>query len=61
MKNQIKKNDADIDIHQLSAKIIEIDIGTTFPGNRNFLRIEYKQFEQGEKKAYMDLMGFIEY
>jgi hypothetical protein len=54
-----QKSEGDINIHQLSAKIIEIDIGNTIPGNRNFLRIEYQEMEAGEKKAYMDLMGFI--
>jgi hypothetical protein len=53
-------DNADINIHQLSAKIIEIDIGTTIPGNRNFLRIKYEEVEHGEKKAYMELMGFLE-
>jgi hypothetical protein len=53
-------SNADIDIHRLSAKIIEIDIGKTIPGNRTLLRIEYEEVEQGEKRAYMELMGFID-
>jgi hypothetical protein len=54
-----QKSEGDINIHQLSAKIIEVDIGRTIPGNRILLRIEFQQIEKGEKKAYMDLMGFI--
>jgi len=54
-----QKSDADIDIHKLSATIIEVDIGRTIPGNKFFLRLEYKQTEQGETNANMDLMGFI--
>ena len=55
-----QQGNADIDIHQLSAKIIEIDMGKTIRDNRTFLRIKYQQVEQGEKKANMDLMGFID-
>jgi hypothetical protein len=54
-------NDAEIKIHELSSKIIEIDIGRTVPANRYFLRIEYQEVAAGEKKAYMDLMGFLDY
>lgn len=54
-----QKSKGDINIHQLSGKIIEIDIGNSIPGNRTFLRIEYEEVEAGEKKAYMDLVGFI--
>ena len=36
-----QNTDADIDIHQLSAKIIEVDIGRTIPGNKIVLRIKY--------------------
>jgi hypothetical protein len=56
-----QSSEADIKIHELSSKIIEVDIGRTIPGNRIFLRIEYQQVESGEKKAYMDLMGFVNY
>ncbi len=55
-----QKSDADIDIHQLSAKIIEVDIGRTIPGNKIFLRIKYQQIAQGVKKADMDLLGFVD-
>ncbi|MBS1663769.1 MAG: hypothetical protein JST68_22180 [Bacteroidetes bacterium] len=37
----------------------KVDIGRTIPANRYFLRIEYQEIAAGEKKAYMDLMGFI--
>jgi hypothetical protein len=55
-----QQSNADIDIHQLSAKIIDIDMGKTIRDNRTFLRIKYQQVERGEKKAYMDLMGFVD-
>lgn len=54
-----QKNENEINIHELSAKIIEIDIGSTIPDNRIFLRLEYQKVEAGEKKAEIDLIGFI--
>jgi len=44
---------------QLTARVIEIDLGIREPGRRPLLRILYQDMENGASKANLDLAGFI--
>lgn len=44
---------------ELTARVIEIDLGLREPGRRPLLRIQYQDMENGVSKANLDLAGYI--
>jgi len=44
---------------QLTARVIEIDLGVHQPDNKPLLRIQYQDMENGVNRANLDLTGYI--
>ncbi len=44
---------------QLTARVVEIDLGIHGPGNKPLLRIQYQDMENGVNRANLDLAGYI--
>jgi hypothetical protein len=45
--------------NQLTARVVEIDLGIRQPDNKPMLRIQYQDLENGVNKANLDLAGYI--
>jgi hypothetical protein len=45
--------------NQLTARVVEIELGLHQPGNKPLLRIQYQDMENGISHANLDLSGFI--
>ena len=48
-----------LEASQLTARVIEIDLGIREPGGQVLLRIQYQDMEGGVSKANLDLAGYI--
>lgn len=45
--------------NQLTARVVEIELGLHQPGNKSLLRIQYQDMENGISHANLDLSGYI--
>jgi hypothetical protein len=59
---RLQKTDVNksLQANQLTARVIEIDLGIRQPGNKLLLRIQYQDMENGVSRANLDLAGYID-
>jgi len=45
--------------NKVTARVVEVDMGTPVEGGRTFLRIKYEDMKEGVSQADLDLIGFV--